>query len=90
MQGVERDLHEWRSFSTSEEIAKVVINVASQVTPDVNIYVALLSKGGDRMTYVACSAKSNMTGKILHDGEGVSFTVVDNQVVRRKLFVYLS
>lgn len=80
MQGVERDLHEWRSYPTSALISKAVIDVASKVTPGVNIYVALLVPGGKRLDYVACSENSHMAGEVLHAGEGVSFTVIEHQV----------
>lgn len=81
MQGVERNLNEWRSYPTTTQIAKAVINVAVTVTPGVNIYVALLGVGGKRLDYVACSENSNMSGNFLHVGEGVSFNVIDHQVI---------
>lgn len=80
MQGVERDLNEWRSYPTTAQIAKAVINVAATVAPGVNIYVALLGAGGKRLDYVACSENSSMTGKVLLAGEGISFSVIDHQV----------
>jgi hypothetical protein len=81
MQAVEKNLHEWRSYPTTAQIATEVINVAAKVCPGVNIYVALLGSGGKHMDYVACSENSNMTGNILHAEEGVSFNVVDHQVL---------
>lgn len=86
MQGVEKDLHEWRTYPTTTQIAREVINVASKVTPGCSIYVALLAAGGKRLDYVASSENSNMTGKCLNADEGVSFGVVDQQVT----FVFTS
>jgi hypothetical protein len=80
MQGVERDLNEWRSLPTTAQIAQEVIDVAAKVAPGVNIYVALLASGGKRLDYVSSSDGSNMTGQVLHAGEGISFNVIDHQV----------
>lgn len=81
MQDVERDLTSWRSYPTSTQIAQEVIGVAEKVTPGVNIYVALLAPGGKRLDYIACSKDSNMTGEVLYAGDGVSFSVIDHQVL---------
>ena len=90
MQGVERDLHEWRSYPSTTQIAKEVINVAAMVCPGVNIYVGLLGAGGKRLDYVACSENSNMAGNILRAEEGISFSVIDHQVLPFATFSELS
>ena len=42
--------------------------------PGVNLYVGLLRPGGNQLTFVAATAKSRMSGKVLQRGDGgVSF-----------------
>ena len=82
MQDVERDLNSWRSFQTTKQIADEVIKVAGKVLPNVNIYVALLSAGGTvSLEYIACSENSKMIGNVLRSNEGISFGVIEQQVV---------
>ena len=81
MQDVERDLNSWRSFQTTKQIADEVIKVAGKVLPNVNIYVALLSAGGGSLEYIACSENSKMIGNVLRSNEGISFGVIEQQVV---------
>lgn len=44
--------------------------------PGVSVYIGLLVNGGQTIRYVACTRTSNMAGKELVRGEGVSFSCV--------------
>lgn len=44
--------------------------------PGVSIYIGILVNGGQTIRYVACTRTSNMAGKELVRGEGVSFSCV--------------
>jgi hypothetical protein len=64
------------TFPTLQEDAlfEATLKLLERALPGVNLYVGLLRPGGNQLTFVAATAKSQMSGKAMQRGQGgVSF-----------------
>ena len=67
---------QWASISLPE-LFNDVLHISSQCLPGCCVYLSLLQPGGDELRCVASNTQSNMYGKRLLRGQGVSFNCLE-------------
>ena len=67
---------QWASISLPE-LFNDVLHISSRCLPGCCVYLSLLQPGGDELRCVASNTQSNMYGKRLLRGQGVSFNCLE-------------
>jgi Ca2+-dependent lipid-binding protein len=96
IKSIEEQLYEWRHLPVSQ-ICHNALQVACEVLPaPTAMYVGVLKPGGNELHFIASNASSEMTGKVLRRGLGISFDTMehgdpvvlrDTDVDKRKVLV---
>jgi Ca2+-dependent lipid-binding protein len=89
IKSIEDQLYDWRHLPLPQ-ICHNALHVACEVLPPPTcVYVGVLSQGGNELQFVAANSSSEMVGKVLKRGTGISFETMDhgNPVVLRDIDV---
>jgi hypothetical protein len=73
---IEEKLYDWRNDSV-DRICQKSLAKAAEVLPGTNMYMGILSVGATQIDFVAANENSDMKGKVLNRGKGVSFEVAE-------------
>ncbi|CAM9411475.1 unnamed protein product, partial [Laminaria digitata] len=65
-----------------------VLEAISAVLPGCRAYIGVLQPGGDALLYESATVNSRMRGRVLHRGEGISFTCLDHPDERIRVIHY--